>query len=52
MDVERITELVDEAKGIVILLENDLYVQRYDATTISVVKAIHHLLKDIQVTLE
>ena len=51
MDVERITELIDEVKSIVILLENDLYVQKQDSTTINVVKVIHHLLKDIQVTL-
>lgn len=47
MDVEKITELVDEAKSIVILLENDLYVQKQDMTTINAVKVIHHLLRDV-----
>ena len=46
MDIERVTELVDEAKSIVILLENDLYMQKQDMAIINAVKVIHHLLKD------
>lgn len=46
MDVEKITELVDEAKSIAILLEHDLYMQKQDMSTINAVKVIHHLLKD------
>lgn len=46
MDIEKITELVDEAKSIAILLENDLYTQKQDMSTINAVKVIHHLLKD------
>lgn len=46
MDIEKVTELVDEAKSIAMLLENDLYMQKQDTTIINAVKAIHHLLKD------
>ena len=46
MDIEKVTELVDEAKSIAILLENDLYSQKQDMSTINAVKVIHHLLKD------
>ncbi len=46
MDIEKATELVDEAKSIAMLLENDLYMQKQDTTIINAVKAIHHLLKD------
>ena len=46
MDIEKVTELVDEAKSIVIMLENDLYMQKQDMTTIYIVKTIHHLLKE------
>lgn len=46
MDVEKIAELVEEAKSIAILLENDLYTQKQDMSTINAVKVIHHLLKD------
>ena len=46
MELEKIVELVDEAKSITILLENDLYVQKQDMTVINVVKVIHHLLSD------
>ncbi len=47
MDVEKVTELVEEAKSIAILLENDLYMQKQDTATINAVKVIHHLLKDV-----
>ena len=47
MNMEKITELVEVVKSIVILLENDLYTQKQDVTTINVVKVIHHLLDDI-----
>ncbi len=46
MDIEKVTELVDEAKSIVVMLENDLYMQKQDMTTIYIVKTIHHLLKE------
>ena len=46
MDIEKVIELVEEAKSIVILLENDLYTQKQDMSTINAVNVIHHLLKD------
>ena len=46
MDIKKVTELVDEAKSIAIMLENDLYMQKQDMTTIYIVKTIHHLLKE------
>ncbi len=46
MDAERAVQLVDEAKSIAVLLENDLYMQKQDTTTINVVKVIHRLLAD------
>ena len=46
MDIKKVTELVDEAKSIAIMLENDLYMQKQDMTTIYIVKTINHLLKE------
>ena len=46
MNVEKVAELVDEAKSIAILLEGDLQMQNQDDTLINAVKVIHHLLKD------
>ena len=46
MDVEKVAELLDEAKSIVILLERDLQMLNNDTTIINAVKVIHHLLID------
>lgn len=50
--MDKVPELVEEVKSIVILLENDLYIQKQDVTTINVVKVIHHLLDEIQIELK
>lgn len=50
--MDKVPELVEEVKSIVILLENDLYTQKQDITTINVVKVIHHLLDEIQIELK
>ena len=46
-EMEKIIELVEEVTCIVILLENDLYIQKQDTTTINVVKVIHRLLTEL-----
>ena len=46
MNLEKIAELIDEARSIAILLENDLYMQKQDETTINAMKVLHHLLND------
>lgn len=46
MNVEKVAELVDEAKSIAILHEGDLQMQNQDDTLINAVKVIHHLLTD------
>ena len=47
--MEKVMELLGEAKSVVILLENDLHIQKQDDTMINVVKVIHHLLNDATV---
>ena len=47
--MEKVMELLGEAKSVVILLENDLHIQKQDDTMINAVKAIHHLLNDATV---
>lgn len=51
MENEKVLELLEEIKSIVILLENDLYTQKQDPTTINAVKVIHHLLNELETAL-
>ena len=46
MNIDKVAELIDEARSIAILLEHDLYMQKQDETTVNAMKVLHHLLND------
>lgn len=48
MDIERVQTLVEQARCIVIMLENDLVSASSDSVSYNVVTVVHRLLNEIQ----
>ena len=52
MDIERVQELTNQAKSLLIILANDLQSTNQDDTTFYVVKVIQNIIKEIDFELK